>query len=63
MDDAGERILRQPRVNHFEINELLRMVDFAPIILDPSVLSGKGVSMDDVGLKRLVEGRKRLPST
>lgn len=56
MDDAGERTLRQPGVNNFEINELLRMVDFVPTILDPAVLSGESASMDGVGLKPLVEG-------
>ena len=45
------------------IGELVRMVDFAPTILDYTGLSAKGASMDGVSLRPLIEGRKMAPLT
>ncbi|MCU0234460.1 MAG: sulfatase-like hydrolase/transferase [Thermoanaerobaculales bacterium] len=46
-----------------QITELVRMVDFAPTILDYAGLAGAAGSMDGLSLRPLVEGRPMAPLT
>jgi len=45
------------------IDDLVRMVDFAPTILDYTGLSADAVHMEGVSLRPLIEGRKLPPLT
>jgi len=51
----------KPRVR--TIHELVRMIDFAPTILDYAGLRAEGAHMDGISLRPLIDGRETAPLT